>query len=72
MAKMNATLAALFVSQLTNLQKSIVKDFRQNMLESLKGEGYDFGALVREGQAKAERTFLEKAAGKFTQSGLGC
>lgn len=63
MAKMNATLAALFVSQLTNLQKTIIKDFRQNMVDSLKGEGYDFGALVREGQAKAEQTFLRKAAG---------
>jgi hypothetical protein len=61
MAKMNATLSALFVSQLTNLQKSVIKQFRQSMTESLKGDGYDFGRLVQQGQAKAEDDFLRHA-----------
>lgn len=62
MAQMNATLSTLFVSQLTNLQKTIVKRFRQNMLERLKGEGYDFGSLVLEEQKKAEQDFLRQAS----------
>lgn len=65
MAQMNATLSTLFVSQLTNLQKSIIKRFRQNMLESLKTEGYDFGSLVQEEQKKAERDFLLQASSEI-------
>lgn len=62
LAQMNATLSALFVSQLTNLQKTIIKHFRQNMLERLKGEGYDFGSLVQEEQRKAEEDFVKQAS----------
>lgn len=62
MSQMNATLSALFVSQLTNLQKTIVKRFRQNMLQRLTGEGYDFGSLVKEEQMQAEEDFLQQAA----------
>lgn len=63
MSKMNATLSTLFISQLGNLQKTIIKDFRQSMRDSLKGEGYDFGKLVQEGQAKARKTFADQASG---------
>jgi hypothetical protein len=66
MAQMNATLSTLFVSQLTNLQKTIVKRFRQNMLDRLKGEGYDFGSLVQEEQKKAEQDFVQQASSTHT------
>lgn len=66
MAQMNATLSALFVSQLTNLQKTMVKRFRHNMLERLTGEGYDFGSLVKEEHARAEADFLQQASSMYS------
>ena len=62
LSKMNASLASLFVGQLTNLQKATVRDFRAHMQAALKsGESYDFGTVVGEATHAAEQRFVVQA-----------
>jgi hypothetical protein len=59
---MNASLTPLYLGQLQNLHKTIVKDFKSGIAAALKGEGYDFGVLVREANEQAEQRFSKQAA----------
>lgn len=61
LAKMNASLSPLFVGQLKNLSKSVVKEFKQSMARELKKDGYDFGALVQQANKRAEEHFASQA-----------
>lgn len=46
LARLNTALAPYFVAQLKNLHKSLVREFRARVQESVREPGYDFGALV--------------------------
>jgi hypothetical protein len=60
---MHASLSPLFVGQLKNLHKVIVRDFRTTVLERLKGDDYNFAELVNGAKAKAEGDFKTEAEG---------
>lgn len=62
LAKMNASLSPLFIGQLTNLHKAIVKEYRTSIAAALKTEGYNFGQLVREADRKAQAHFVKQAS----------
>ena len=61
LAKMNASLSPLFVGQLKNLHKNIVKDYKSSMAAAIKTEGYDFGTLIKQANQKAEEQFIKQA-----------
>jgi hypothetical protein len=52
------------MGQLKNLHKRCVAKFRTDLLDGLKGEGHDFGALVKEVGARVEKEFKDGAQGK--------
>ncbi|KAH8918445.1 root hair defective 3 GTP-binding protein [Atractiella rhizophila] len=60
LSKINASLSPLFLGQVKNSHKAIVLSFKTRILERLRGEGYDFGAVVREERERAESTFDEE------------
>jgi hypothetical protein len=60
---MHASLSSLFVGQLKNLHKVVVRDFRTTVLDGLKRDGYDFAGLVNGARAKAESDFKSQATG---------
>lgn len=66
---MNVSLSPLFLSQLKNLHKVIVRDFKASILARLKGEGYDFAEVVKTTRAKAEGDFRKEADGESTSDG---
>jgi hypothetical protein len=61
----DSALSPLFMGQLKNLHKRCVAKFRTDLLDGLKGEGHDFGALVMEVGARVEKEFKEGAEGKY-------
>ncbi|CAD6565482.1 MAG: Dynamin-like GTPase that mediates homotypic ER fusion [Cyphobasidiales sp. Tagirdzhanova-0007] len=61
LAKMNSSLSPLFVGQLKNVHKMIVKKFKATIAAELKAEGYDFGGLVKQAHNDAESYFIEQA-----------
>lgn len=63
LAKMNTALSPLFLNQLKNLHKRLVKEYRNGIAAALKGEDYDFGVIVRQALAKAEQEFVQEAQG---------
>jgi hypothetical protein len=60
-SKLNSTLHPYYLTQLKNLHKSILRDFRKSIQEGLRTEGYDFGKVVRENRARSEKEFVEGA-----------
>jgi hypothetical protein len=67
--KLNASLNLLFVGQLKNLHKVVVRDFKKQLEDGLKGEKYDFGLVVRVATAKAEATYRGEAKGALASRG---
>lgn len=63
LAKMNSDLSPLFLAQLTNLHKSIIRDFKAAIAEKLKHEGYDFATVLSEARSAAETRFKREAGG---------
>lgn len=61
MGKMNSSLSPLFVGQLKNLHREILRDFRSGLASSLKGDNYDFGQLVTSAQQASEERFISAA-----------
>lgn len=61
MSKLNSTLHPYYLTQLKNLHKSILRDFRKSIQEGLRIEGYDFGKVVRENRARSEKEFIDGA-----------
>lgn len=59
--KLNVALSSLFMTQLKNLHKSILREYRKAIQDGLKGEGYDFAAVVKSTRAKAEEDFVKGA-----------
>lgn len=61
LAKLNSGLSPLFLSHLKNLHKIVLKDFRKQIQDGLKADGYDFAKVVQETMAQAEKAFETQA-----------
>lgn len=64
-ANLDSSLSPIFLGHIKNLHKSVVRDFKGELLDALKGKEYDFGDVVTKGRAKAEKTFVDGAEGEF-------
>jgi hypothetical protein len=53
----DSTLSPLFLGQLKNLHKLAVVAFKQDLLNGLKGDNYDFAEVVTKATKKCEETF---------------
>lgn len=60
--KLNSALSPFVLGQLKNLHKRVLSHFKSSLQEKLRGEGYDFGDVVRSERTKAEGTFAAAAA----------
>lgn len=58
---MNSTLAPLFLGQLKNLHKSCLVAFKKQMMDGMKGDGYNFAEIVSKARKNAEGTFSSGA-----------
>lgn len=61
----DTALSPLFMGQLKNVHKRCVATFRTDLLNGLKGDGHDFGALVKQVGARVEKEFIDGAQGEF-------
>ncbi|ORX84203.1 root hair defective 3 GTP-binding protein [Basidiobolus meristosporus CBS 931.73] len=59
--KLNSQLHILYLGQLKNLHKKAVAMFTGSLKEKLKGDNYDFGAIVSNSKKEAESYFIENA-----------
>ncbi|EGN99918.1 hypothetical protein SERLA73DRAFT_180234 [Serpula lacrymans var. lacrymans S7.3] len=57
----DSTLSPLFLGQLKNLHKSCLVAFKKEMLEGMRGEGYNFAVVVNKAREKCETRFTEGA-----------
>lgn len=51
------------MGQLKNLHKRAIQAFRSDVAVQLKGEGYDFGLVVKDTARRQEKDFLNAAKG---------
>jgi protein SEY1 len=58
---MESTLSPLFLGQLKNLHKYCLLSFKKQMLDGMKGDGYDFADIVKHARIKYENLFLGAA-----------
>jgi hypothetical protein len=58
-ATMDATLSALFLGQLKNLHKACLTAFKQQMVEGVKNDKYNFGDIVSNARQRCEDTFMD-------------
>ena len=64
-AQLHSTLSPLFLGQLKNLHKQSVTTFRNAVLDGVKGEGYDFGLVVKAARGQSEGAFTSGASGPY-------
>ncbi|KAI0645779.1 root hair defective 3 GTP-binding protein [Trametes meyenii] len=57
----DSTLSPLFLGQLKNLHKASLATYKQEMLEGVRGEGYNFATVVSAARERLEKRFLEGA-----------
>ncbi|KAI0085096.1 protein SEY1 [Irpex rosettiformis] len=60
-AALDSTLSPLFLGQIKNLHKASLSSFKQEMLEGLRGEGYNFADIVNAAREKWEKAFVDGA-----------
>lgn len=60
--KVHGALLPLFATQLKSLHKGVLRAFRVEVEDALRGDGYDFARVVRDARTRAEGTFEEEAA----------
>ncbi|GAA6060069.1 hypothetical protein JCM10212_003030 [Sporobolomyces blumeae] len=60
-SKLHSTLHPLFLSQLKNVHKRALRQYRVSIEHSLKQDGYDFAQVVQKARAKAEAEFDDEA-----------
>lgn len=60
-ATMDATLSPLFLGQLKNLHKSCLVTFKKEMMDGLRGEGYNFADVVSKARERCANTFIAGA-----------
>lgn len=58
---LDSTLSTLFLGQLKNLHKLCLVAFKQELLNGLRGETYDFADVVSKARERCEGTFSEGA-----------
>jgi len=58
---LHSTLHPLFLTQLKNLHKSLLRSYRLSIEASLKKDGYDFAKVVKEAKEDAESRFVEES-----------
>jgi hypothetical protein len=58
---LDSVLSALFLGQLKNLHKSCLVAFKDDLLNGLRGETYDFAEVVSKARERCEGTFSEGA-----------
>ncbi|KAK9763513.1 Dynamin-like GTPase that mediates homotypic ER fusion [Basidiobolus ranarum] len=61
MDKLNSQLHILYLGQLKNLHRKAVAMFTESLKEKLKGDNYDFGAIVSNSKMEAETYFKDNA-----------
>lgn len=57
----DSTLSPLFLGQLKNLHKSCLSSFKSEMLDGMRGEGYNFAEVVASARDCCEKRFVEGA-----------
>ncbi|KAF9010592.1 RHD3/Sey1 [Cyathus striatus] len=60
-ATLDATLSPLFLGQLKNLHRSCLVTFKQELLEGLRGDDYNYADVLAKASAKCESTFVKVA-----------
>ena len=58
---LDSTLSPLFLGQLKNLHKACLGNYKKEMLEGMRGEGYNFAEVVSAARSRLEKRFLEGA-----------
>lgn len=58
---LDSTLSPLFLGQLKNLHKACLGNYKKEMLEGMRGEGYNFAEVVTVARSRLEKRFLEAA-----------
>ncbi|KAH8093879.1 RHD3/Sey1 [Cristinia sonorae] len=66
-AVLDSTLSPLFQGQLKNLAKQSLVSFKQEILEGLKGDSYDFAQIVGAARSNCEKRFVEGAKEAFVE-----
>ena len=70
MSKLHSTLHPYFQTQLKNLHKSLLRQYRVSIENAIKQEGYDFAQVVRQAKDDAEKEFkLESDKIELEESG---
>ena len=54
---LDSTLSPLFLGQLKNLHKSCLATYKKEMLEGMRGEGYNFADVVAAARERLEKRF---------------
>ncbi|KAH7108003.1 root hair defective 3 GTP-binding protein [Auriculariales sp. MPI-PUGE-AT-0066] len=62
LASLDSVLGALFLGQLKNLHKAALAQFKRELADGLKGEGYSFADVVAKAREDCEKRFEEGAA----------
>jgi hypothetical protein len=60
-ASLDSVLTPLFLSQLKNLHKACLVQFKKEMQDGLRGDGYNFAEVVSAARGRCERKFREGA-----------
>lgn len=58
---LDSTLQPLFLGQLKNLHKACLVTFKSEMMDGMRGEGYNFADVVAAARERCEKRFLEGA-----------
>lgn len=64
--QLHAALSPLFLGQLKNLHKQALVSFKSSVLDSVKGDGYDFGVVVNTARKANEGAFVTGASGAWS------
>lgn len=57
----DSTLSPLFLGQLKNLHKACLVKYKQEMVDGMRGEGYNFAEVVAAARERLEKRFLDGA-----------
>ncbi|KAI0730269.1 root hair defective 3 GTP-binding protein [Fomitopsis betulina] len=58
---LDSTLSPLFLGQLKNLHKASLVKFKDEMLQGMRGEGYNFALVVNAARGRCEKRFIDGA-----------
>ena len=57
----DSSLSPLFLGQLKNLHKQCLAQFKKEMTDGMRGEGYNFGDVVAAARQRCQKAFLDTA-----------